>query len=315
MRSQNHKITGSLDHKNIISVEQFDKKDIKNIFQTADEMRKLVEKSGGDESLKGKIMTALFYEPSSRTFGSFITAMQRLGGGIIPIHGVGSTSVKKGESLEDTIRTFGCYSEIIVLRHPNEDSVHKAAKVSYVPIINAGNGGEEHPTQTLLDLYTIYRKFNRLNNLKGVLAGDPLHSRTIKSLLKALALYSNNKVRILSPTNLRISRKLYTDLTNKGLKISEIDGEKDISNDADFWYWNRIQKERLAEGSKSGSKFVVTTKLLEKYGNDKMIIMNPLPRIDEIAPEVDSDPRSVYLKNQMQNGLYIRMALLKLILT
>lgn len=311
------KIAGNFENKHIVSVEQFDKKDFEILFKTADRIKKLVKRRGGNNDLKHKIMTALFYEPSSRTFASFIAAMQRLGGGIIPIQDIKKTSVWKGESLADTVRTFGCYSDVLVLRHPKEGSAEEAASVSYVPIINAGDGGGNHPTQTLLDLYTIHNNFGGLEGLIGILAGDPLHSRTIKSLLRGLALYSNNTAYLLSPKELRIPRALHARLTNKGLRIIEIEKEKDIPSAADFWYWNRIQKERFEQKTDQEalrSAFIVTKKLLKDKGSKRLIILDSLPRIDEIDPVVDSDPRAIYLNEQMRNGLYIRMALLKLVL-
>ncbi|MBI2028757.1 MAG: aspartate carbamoyltransferase [Candidatus Levybacteria bacterium] len=311
------KINGDFKGKDIVSLDQFSKKDIYILFSNTSKMKNLVQKKGGSTLLKGKIMCAIFYEPSSRTFGSFITSMQRLGGGFIPLQGMGNSSVAKGETLEDTMQTFSSYSDVIVIRHPERGTAKIAANATEIPVINAGDGIGEHPTQALLDLYTIQEEFGKLDNLTGVFAGDMLHGRTVKSLLRGLSLFKNNTCYLLSPKELKLSREDFNDFQRRGIKIIEIKNYSDIPKNAHFWYWTRIQKERF-ENFKDYEKvkniFILTKRLLDTYGNSKMILMHPLPRVNEIEKEIDSDTRAVYLKRQMKNGMYLRMALLALVL-
>src|SRR3989344_8549572 len=182
-------VNGNFYHKSIISVDQFSKKDIDVIFKRAASYRDALKRGDVLDDLRGKLVTALFYEPSSRTFGSFIAATQRLGGGIIPIQGGQFSSVVKGETLEDTIRVFSNYSDAIALRHSEEGAAKRAADVAYVPVINAGDGVGEHPTQALLDLFTIHRKFGKTNGLKIAMVGDLKYGRTVHSLLELLSLH------------------------------------------------------------------------------------------------------------------------------
>ena len=207
------------------------------------------------------------------------------------------------------------YSDLIVIRHPENGSAKRAADVATAPVINAGDGSNEHPTQALLDLYTIQSRFGKLTNLKVLVAGDLLYGRTARSLLQGLSLYKGNTIYLLSPKQLRIDSVLLKRL-RKDLTVIEISNEKQIPDDCHVWYWTRIQKERIKSKkllNELKNTFVVTNKLLEKKGNKKMIIMHPLPRVGEISTEVDSDPRALYFQ-QAKNGLYIRMALLALIL-
>lgn len=311
------KINGKFKGKDILSLDQFRRIDIQLLFSTTNKMKKLVKKKGGSNLLKGKIMSAIFYEPSSRTFGSFVSAMQRLGGGFIPLQGMTNSSVSKGESIGDTIRTFESYSDCIVMRHPQAGSLKIAADAASIPVVNAGDGGSSHPTQGLLDLFTIYDKFKKLNNLTVLASGDVLHSRTIHSLIHGLSLFPKNTVYLLSPKQLKLSRDEFTKYSKMGIKIFEIHNTKDIPKNTDVWYWNRIQKERFSntkEAEKYTNQFILTTKLLSTYGNKNMIVMDPLPRVGEIELDVDSDPRSVYFRTQMRNGMYLRMALLSLVL-
>jgi len=239
-----------------------------------------------------------------------------LGAGVIGIQDTSLTSMRKGESFEDTIRMIDGYSDLIVIRHPESGSAKKAADVAIAPVINAGDGSNEHPTQMLLDLYTIYQKFKRMKNVKCVVGRDPLHSRTIRSFLLGLTLYPHSSAYILAAKENRISKDLLAELRKRGLKVYEIFSEKEIPVDADVWYWNRIQQERFKTKKdylRNKNKFIITPKLLKEKGNTKMIIMNPLPRAEEIVTEVDADPRAYYFQ-QAKNGLYVRMALLALIL-
>ena len=216
------------------------------------------------------------------------------------------------------MRTFEAYSDAIVLRHYLAGSAQVAADVAGVPLINAGDGNNEHPTQTLLDLYTIYNHFGRLDNLTCLLAGDPLNSRVIHSMMRGLSLFENNRVYLLSPEQLRLKRNDLFYWGERGISIEEIGHEKDIPACCDLWYWTRIQKERFASPQEYESVmqrgFVVTPELLHARAGKHTIVMDPLPRVSTVDPAVDADERAVYFRSQIRNGLYIRMALLALVL-
>lgn len=312
-------INGKFKGKDIISLDQFTPIDIKILFSKVKKMRTIALNAKPSKIITGKIVILLFYEPSSRTFGSFSTAVKQLGGQTVEITDPQHfSSVVKGETFEDTIKVFEAYSDAIIIRHPVAGSALNAAKTAkFVPIINAGDGIGEHPTQALLDLYTIYEKHKRLNNLIGLVAGDMINGRTIHSLIRGLALYSNNTIYLLSPRELKLSRKDFNDFSKRNIKLIEIESVKDMPKNAHFWYWTRIQKERfesLTAYEKVKDKFIVNKKLLRDYGNKNMILMHPLPRISEIEKDVDNDPRAVYLTTQIRNGLYVRMALIALVL-
>jgi aspartate carbamoyltransferase len=305
--------------KDIISLKQFTPRSIKKLFQITKHMADIAKHAKASDILKGNIVTLLFYEPSSRTFGSFSASVKQLGGQTIEIQNPTQTSsVAKGETLEDTIRVFEAYSDAIVIRHAIVGTAQKAADAaSSVPIINAGDGVGEHPTQGLLDLYTIYEKFGTLEGLTGVITGDILNGRTAHSLLLGLSHFKHNTVYLLSPQLLRLSRQDLSLYQKLGIRIIEITSEKEIPKDAQFWYWTRVQKERFTDldaYEKVKNSFILTQKLLNTYGSQDMILMHPLPRIGEIDPEVDKDKRAVYFRSQIRNGMYIRMALLALIL-
>ncbi len=313
-------INGNFKGKDIISFDQFSAEDLSLLFALTRKMKQIAVDNEPSYLLGGIIVSLLFFEPSSRTFGSFAAAVKRLGGETIEIQNPEiTTSRYKGESFEDTIRTFEAYSNAIVLRHKLVGSARQAAEAACeVPVINAGDGNNEHPTQTLLDLYTLYEKFGRLSGLTCLLAGDPLNSRTIHSLIRGLSLFENNTVYLLSPRQLRLPQEDFYVLSARGINIIEISSEKNIPRDCDFWYWTRVQKERFASleeyhDAMNGS-YIVTPQLLDRYASKNMILMDPLPRVDSVDPAVDADERAVYLKSQIRNGLYTRMALLALIL-
>ncbi|MDO8583134.1 MAG: aspartate carbamoyltransferase [bacterium] len=313
------KIDGKFKGKDIISLDQFSPKDIKILFSLVPKMRDIALNAKPSKIIAGKMVVILFYEPSSRTFGSFSTAIKQLGGQTVEILNPQQfSSVAKGETFEDTIRVFEAYSDAIILRHPTVGSAKSATETAkLVPIINAGDGAGDHPTQALLDMYTIYEKFGRLNNLIGVGTGDILNGRTIKSLIKGLSLYKENVLYLLSPKELKLSRKDFEEFTSRGIKLIEIENEKDIPQNANFWYWTRTQKERfknIKDYEKVKNRFILSKKLIEKYAGKNTIFMHPLPRVGEILPEVDEDPRAVYLTTQIRNGTYIRMALIALVL-
>ena len=285
-------------------------------MERANVMRRLIETKGGNNSLKGKIMTALFYEPSSRTFGSFIASMQRLGGGIIPIQGVSYSSVSKGESLPDTVRTFESFSDVIVIRHPEVGSAKIAAEFCRKPVINAGDGIGEHPTQAILDFYTITQHFPRVSGLTITMVGDMYNGRTIHSLAKLLSLFGGVTLNFVSPDLLRVSPSLLTLLKERKTTYAEHENIEGALGETDVLYVTRVQKERfsdLAMYEKLKHRYIVTPKTLSTM-KKKSIIMHPFPRVGEITMDVDLDPRAVYITEQMRNGMYIRMALLSLVL-
>jgi aspartate carbamoyltransferase catalytic subunit len=312
-------INGNFKGKDIVSLDQFSSSDIQQLFKHTATMKDIASNAKPSTILHGNIVTLLFYEPSSRTHGSFSAAVKQLGGQTVEILNPQQfSSVSKGETLEDTIRVFEAYCDAIVLRHPTAGTAEKAAKIAtHVPIINAGDGIGEHPTQALLDLYTMYEKHNRLDNLTIVFAGDMLNGRTVHSLLRGLSLYKNNTAYLLSPKELKLSKSDFDNFTSRGIKLIEIENETEIPKNADVWYWTRVQKERFADISiyeKIKNSFIVTQDLLNEFAGENTILMHPLPRVGEIDKEVDSDPRAVYLRSEIRNGMYIRMALVALIL-
>ena len=313
------KINGNFKNQDILSLAQFTTKDLDILFKHTKKMRDIAANAKPSEILKGNIVTLLFYEPSSRTFGSFGAAVKQLGGQTIDIINPQQfSSVAKGENLEDTIRTFEAYGDAIVIRHPVLGTAKRASNAAnFIPILNAGDGNGEHPTQALLDLYTIYEKFGKLDNLTGVLAGDPLRARTIHSLIDGLSLFKGNTVYLLSPKELRLTRTDIEKYTQKGIKIREIADAKDMPKNADFWYWTRVQKERFTDlqaYEKVKDSFYLTKDLVANCAGKNTILMDPLPRVGKIDMRVDEDPRAVYLRTQIRNGMYIRMALIALVL-
>jgi aspartate carbamoyltransferase catalytic subunit len=313
-------ISGNFKGKDIVSLDQFSMEDLHSVFALTARMKEIAVNNEPSHLLAGHLITLLFFEPSSRTFSSFTAAVKRLGGQTIEVQNPEATSsVYKGESFEDTIRVFEAYSDALILRHRIAGAASVAADAAqHIPVINAGDGNNEHPTQTVLDLYTLYEKFGRLDHLTGLLAGDPLNSRTLHSLMRGLSLFKNNTVYLLSPRQLQLPKDDFLYLTARGLRIVEIESEKDIPDDCDFWYWTRVQKERLASLSDYrgivDQTVAVTPELLRKHARKDMILMDPLPRVNSVDPAVDADERAVYLKSQIRNGLYTRMALLALVL-
>ncbi|HTI15626.1 MAG TPA: aspartate carbamoyltransferase [Dictyobacter sp.] len=313
-------IRGNFKGKDIVSFDQFSTEDIDILFDVARQMKRIVINNEPSHILEGLLVSLLFYEPSSRTFGSFAAAVKRLGGQTLEILNPEMvSSVSKGETFEDTIRVFEAYSNAIVLRHKIPGAARLAAGVAeFLPVINAGDGNNEHPTQTLLDLYTLYEHFGRLDNLTGLLAGDALNSRTMHSLIRGLSLYKNNTLYVLSPQSLRLSREDMVTFQNRGIRIIEISREQDIPRDCHFWYWTRVQRERFRtqEAWQDAQKEIViaTPNLLDMYAGKDTILMDPLPRVESVDPAVDADERAVYLRSQIRNGVYTRMALLALVL-
>ncbi len=300
---------------NIVSVEQFNRDKLDYIFSRASEMREMVKRVGGVDLLKGNVLAALFYEPSTRTSASFIAAMERLGGSVIPItQGVKFSSVSKGETLADTVRTLEQYADVIVLRHPEIGSAKLAADYANVPIINAGDGSGEHPTQALLDLFTIREELGRVNGLKVAMVGDLRYGRTVHSLTKLLLQYDVS-LRFVSPEILRLPLSIMNHVIDAGVDVRETHDVADVIENADVLYVTRVQKERfsdLAQYEEVKNHYVITPDLMEK-AKEKMVVMHPLPRVGEIHYAVDNDPRAAYFR-QVKNGMFIRMALLAAVL-
>jgi carbamoyl-phosphate synthase/aspartate carbamoyltransferase/dihydroorotase/carbamoyl-phosphate synthase/aspartate carbamoyltransferase len=307
--------SNGLTGEDIISVDQFDIDKLRYIFARAREMREMVQRVGGADLLKGSVLAALFYEPSTRTSSSFIAAMERLGGSVIPItQGVKFSSVSKGETLADTVRTLEQYADAIVLRHPEIGSAKLAADYASVPVLNAGDGAGEHPTQALLDLFTIREELGRVNGLKIAMVGDLKYGRTVQSLTKLL-LHFDVSLRYVSPEILRLPLNTMNHVIDAGLDVRETHDVADVIENADVLYVTRVQKERfadLAQYEEVKNYYEITTELMEK-AKDKMVVMHPLPRVGEIHYSVDDDPRAAYFR-QVQNGMYIRMALLAAVL-
>jgi len=305
---------GRLYGQHILSVNQFGRDDLEQIFQVAEEMRTMVERVGSFDLLKGKVLANLFYEPSTRTSSSFIAAIERLGGSVIPINEVHYSSVAKGESLPDTVRTLECYADVIVLRHPETGSAATAAKYLRKPLINAGDGTGEHPTQALLDLFTIREELGRTDDLTVTMLGDLKYGRTVHSLARLLALY-DVKLHYVSPDILPMPPALVTELRARGVAQSAHAELDEVLGETDVLYVTRVQKERfenLDEYEQVKGAYTITPETMRR-AKEHMILMHPLPRVGEIALEVDADPRAAYFR-QMEYGLYIRMALLAMVL-
>jgi aspartate carbamoyltransferase catalytic subunit len=300
--------------KDILSVSQFGRDDLAYIFGVAEEMRSMVDHIGTFDLLKGKILANLFYEPSTRTFSSFMAAMQRLGGSVIPISEVRYSSVAKGESLPDTIRTLESYADVIVLRHPEMGSAAIAAQYARKPVINAGDGVGEHPTQALLDLFTIKEELGRTENITVTMLGDLKYGRTVHSLSRLLSLFPVHLVCV-SPDILRMPPELIRELKSKNVDIQEHGTLDDVLPKTDVLYVTRVQKERFEDPAAYESvrgAFILTPDIM-KRAKEQMIVMHPLPRVGEISMDLDVDPRAAYFR-QMEYGLYIRMALLAMVL-
>ena len=297
--------------KDVLSVGQFDKATLNHIFARAREMRDVVQRVGTVDLLKGYVLACIFYEPSTRTSSSFIAAMQRLGGAVIPItSGVQFSSVSKGETLGDTMRTLQQYSDVIVLRHPVIGSAKEAAAAASVPILNAGDGAGEHPTQALLDLFTIQDELGTLDGLTITMVGDLRFGRTVHSLTKLLKMY-NVKLRYVSPEILRLPLNVMNQVRDAGIDVRESHEIADVIADTDVLYMTRVQRERFSDLSQYDQvkdAYILTPEIMEA-AKEKMVVMHPLPRVGEISEDVDSDPRAAYFR-QVQNGMYIRMALL-----
>ncbi|PUZ50805.1 hypothetical protein GQ55_6G089500 [Panicum hallii var. hallii] len=303
----------------VIEAQQFDRAALNEIFEVAREMEAVERGSHGAPSrvLEGYLMATLFYEPSTRTRLSFEAAMRRLGGEVLTTENAREfSSAAKGETLEDTIRTVEGYSDIIVLRHFESGAARRAADTANIPVINAGDGPGQHPTQALLDVYTIKREIGTLDGIKLGLVGDLANGRTVRSLAYLIAKYQNIKIYFVSPDVVKMKDDIKDYLNSRGVEWEESSNLLEVASQCDVIYQTRIQKERFGERidlyEAARGKYIIDKKVLDVLPKHA-VIMHPLPRLDEITVDVDSDPRAAYFR-QAKNGLYIRMALLKLLL-
>lgn len=297
--------------RDIISIKDFSREEIDYILKITQAMEPIAQK--GSDMLKGKILATLFFEPSTRTRLSFEAAMHKLGGSTIGFAEAEIASVKKGENLADSVRTVENYADVIAIRHPLEGAARLAAEFAKVPIINGGSGAEEHPTQALLDLYTIKKEKGKIDGLKIALIGDLRYGRTVHSLAYALSLY-NIELYLVSPESLKMRREVLQTIKEK-IPVTEKTSLEKIVPLLDVLYVTRIQKERFpdpAEYAKVKGVYKIDLKTLSEAKKD-LIILHPLPRIDEIAAEVDKTSYARYFQ-QVWNGIVVRMALLALIL-
>lgn len=296
--------------KHLIGIEDFSIDEIDNLIKVSEEI--ISNKEKYLEKCKGKILATLFFEPSTRTRLSFESAMLSLGGSVIGFSSADNSSTTKGETLADTIRTVSKYSDIIAMRNPKEGSALVASLNSDVPIINAGDGGHNHPTQTLLDLLTIKEEIGRLDNFTIGLCGDLMFGRTVHSLITALSRYKNIKFLLISPKELKIPDYIKEEILEKnGIDYIETDNLEENIEKLDILYMTRVQKERFlneADYERLKDVYILDNEKLRKAKKD-LRVLHPLPRVNEIATEVDDDPRACYFK-QVEYGRYMRMAII-----
>jgi aspartate carbamoyltransferase catalytic subunit len=293
--------------KDLISITDFSKEEYLRIMELAAEF----EKNPNQELLKGKVVASLFFEPSTRTRLSFETAISRLGGRIVGFADPGSSSATKGETLHDTIKMVSNYVDLIVMRHPLEGAARYAAEISKVPVINAGDGANQHPTQTLLDLYSILKTQGTLDNINLFMVGDLKYGRTVHSLLQAMSEFENPIFNFISPEVLQMPRAYKHHLEEKGIRYFEHEEFTDIISAADIIYMTRVQKERFAdpiEYEKVKNVYILKNAMLENT-KPNMRILHPLPRVNEICTDVDSNEKAYYFE-QARNGIYAREAII-----
>ena len=299
-----------MESKNLLEPMDLTVDELEELFDLAGEIMEAPEKY--TEACKGKLMATLFYEPSTRTRFSFEAAMLRLGGQNIGFSEAGSSSVAKGESIADTARTVSCYADLIVMRHPKEGAPRVAANSARVPVINAGDGGHQHPTQTLTDLMTIRSLRGSLSHMTVGLCGDLKFGRTVHSLIKALSRYEGVGFVLISPEELRIPDYVRKEiLDKKGLDYREVEQMDEVLPELDVLYMTRVQKERFFNEEdyiRLKDRFILDEEKMALAG-EKMMVLHPLPRVNEIAVEVVKDPRALYFE-QAHFGMYIRMALI-----
>jgi aspartate carbamoyltransferase catalytic subunit len=296
--------------RDIISIRDFEKKEMLYVLKIA----KRIERNPKANLLKGKVMASLFFEPSTRTRLSFESAMNQMGGKVIGFAEAGATSLKKGESLWDTIKMVERYADVIVMRHPIEGSARLASEASRVPVINAGDGANQHPTQTLLDLYTILKAKGTLENLNVGFLGDLKYGRTVHSLAIALS-HFNAKMFFISPEALRMPPSYLEEIESRGIKYKEGENLLEFARNLDILYATRIQQERFPDPMeyKKYAGIYRLDKSLLKHVKEDLKIMHPLPRVNEISPELDDTNHALYFE-QAANGIPVRQALLSLVL-
>lgn len=297
--------------KHILTVGQFDRPALERLFAAADQMR-VVAQRGGDRRLAGRLLATLFFEPSTRTRLSFEAAMLRLGGQVISAEmAADTTSATKGETIEDTTRIVQSYADAIVMRHPQAGAADRAASVADVPIINAGDGAREHPTQALLDLYTIQTELGRVDDLTVALVGDLRYGRAARSLALLLSQMRSVRLLLASPTEIELSDDVLDQLRAARMSVVTTESLEDVLSEAQVLYMTRVQKERFPDErayQAVAGRYQLTEAHLQRMRPDA-IVMHPLPRVTELSQAVDADPRAAYFR-QVKNGLYVRMALL-----
>lgn len=296
--------------RSLLEPKDFTIEELEELFQLAD---RIIEDPGKFvEKCKGKLLATLFYEPSTRTRFSFEAAMIRLGGQVIGFSEPNSSSVAKGESIADTVRTVACYADILVMRHPKEGAPRVAANSTDIPVINAGDGGHQHPTQTLTDLLTIRRERGNFDHLTVGICGDLKFGRTVHSLIKALSRYNNVNFVLISPEELKIPDYVRKEILQKNeIKFREVERMDEAISDLDVLYMTRVQKERFFNEEdyiRLKDRYILDEEKMQLAKKD-MMVLHPLPRVNEIAVEVDKDPRAFYFK-QAKYGMYVRMALI-----
>ncbi|URZ04153.1 aspartate carbamoyltransferase [Clostridium felsineum] len=296
--------------RSLIDPMDFTVEELEEIFKLADDI--IANPKEYMHAAEGKILATLFYEPSTRTRFSFETAMLRLGGQVVGFSEPNSSSVSKGETIADTIRIVSCYADIAAMRHPKEGAPKVASMYSTIPVINAGDGGHQHPTQTLTDLLTMRRTKKRLSNLTIGMCGDLKFGRTVHSLIKAMSRYDNNKIILISPDELKVPEYIKKEILDKNnVEYKEAKRIEDVIDELDVLYMTRVQKERFFNEEdyiRLKDSYILNENKL-KSAKDDMIILHPLPRVNEISYEVDNDKRAYYFK-QAKNGMYVRMALM-----
>lgn len=296
--------------KHLLSPLDFTVSELDSLLKLANDIEANPEKYA--HACEGKKLATCFYEPSTRTRLSFEAAMLNLGGSVLGFSSADSSSAAKGESVSDTIRVISCYADICAIRHPKEGAALVASSHSSIPVINAGDGGHQHPTQTLTDLLTIYSLKGRLGNLKIGLCGDLKFGRTVHSLINALIRYPNVEFILISPEELRIPGYIREDVLDVNhVPYKEVERLEDAITDLDLLYMTRVQRERFfnEEDYIRMKDFYILDKAKMKLAPKDMLVLHPLPRVNEISTEVDEDPRAVYFK-QAQYGVYVRMALI-----
>lgn len=297
-------------NKSLVSITDFSKEEMLRIIELAADF----EANPNQPILRDKVIASLFFEPSTRTRLSFETAMNRLGARVIGFSDVNATSTTKGETLKDTIKMVSNYADLIVMRHPLEGAARYASEQSRVPVVNAGDGANQHPSQTLLDMFSIYKTQGRLDNLKIAMVGDLKYGRTVHSLLQAMSNF-NPTFYFVAPDELKMPQEYKTFLDQKGIKYEEHTDMMDVLADADILYMTRVQKERFAdliEYEKVKNTYVLRNAMLEGT-KENLRVLHPLPRVTEIDTDVDANPKAYYFQ-QAENGVYTRMAIISSIL-